>query len=88
MEVCYDPYVSVNAAWNLSRSVKHVMNVEEIYADCDYITIHVPLLDSTKGMINKEAISKMRRWCGPVKLCKRSALANEVDVLEALRAAG
>ena len=55
----YDPYVSVNAAWNLSRSVKHVMNVEEIYADCDYITIHVPLLDSTKGMINKEAISKI-----------------------------
>jgi len=43
----YDPYVSVNAAWNLSRSVKHVTNVEEIYADCDYITIHVPLLDST-----------------------------------------
>ena len=35
----YDPYVSVNAAWNLSRSVKHVTNVEEIYADCDYITI-------------------------------------------------
>ena len=56
----YDPYVSVNAAWNLSRSVKHVMNVEEIYADCDYITIHVPLLDSTKGMINKEAIAKMK----------------------------
>lgn len=44
----YDPYVSVNAAWNLSRSVKHVTNVEEIYADCDYITIHVPLLDSTR----------------------------------------
>lgn len=68
----YDPYVSVNAAWNLSRSVKHVTNVEEIYADCDYITIHVPLLDSTKGMINKEAISKMKER-GPVKLCKRSA---------------
>ena len=80
----YDPYVSVNAAWNLSRSVKHVMNVEEIYADCDYITIHVPLLDSTKGMINKEAISKMKD--GVVLLnFARDLLANEADVLEALQ---
>ena len=80
----YDPYVSVNAAWNLSRSVNHVMNVEEIYADCDYITIHVPLLDSTKGMINKEAISKMKD--GVVLLnFARDLLANEADVLEALK---
>ena len=80
----YDPYVSVNAAWNLSRSVKHVMNVEEIYADCDYITIHVPLLDSTKGMINKEAISKMKD--GVVLLnFARDLLANEADVLEELK---
>ena len=76
--------ISVNAAWNLSRSVKHVMNVEEIYADCDYITIHVPLLDSTKGMINKEAISKMKD--GVVLLnFARDLLANEADVLEALK---
>lgn len=39
----YDPYISVNAAWNLSRSVKHISNVEDIYKECDYITIHVPL---------------------------------------------
>ena len=38
----YDPYISVNAAWNLSRSVKHISNVEDIYKECDYITIHVP----------------------------------------------
>ena len=56
----YDPYVSVDAAWNISRSVKHITNVNEIYTDCDYITIHVPLLDSTKGMVNEEAISKMK----------------------------
>ena len=56
----YDPYVSVDAAWNLSRDVKHVLNVEEIYENCDIITVHVPLLDSTKGMINEEAISKMK----------------------------
>lgn len=56
----YDPYVSVDAAWNLSRDVKHVINVDEIYENCDVITIHVPLLDSTKEMINEDAISKMK----------------------------
>ncbi len=56
----YDPYLSVDAAWNLSRDVKHVLNVDEIYENCDIITIHVPLMDATKGMINKEAIDKMK----------------------------
>lgn len=56
----YDPYISVNAAWNLSRNVKHVRNVEDIYRECDYISIHVPLLDSTKKMIHKEVIAMMK----------------------------
>ena len=56
----YDPYISVNAAWNLSRSVKHVSAVEDIYRECDFITVHVPLLDSTKKMINREAIDMMK----------------------------
>ena len=56
----YDPYISVNAAWNLSRSVKHISNVEDIYRECDFITIHVPLLDSTKKMINADAIAMMK----------------------------
>lgn len=56
----FDPYVSVDAAWNISRAVKHITNVNDIYTDCDYITIHVPLLDSTNGMVNEEAISKMK----------------------------
>ncbi len=56
----YDPYVSVDAAWNLSRDVKHVLNVEEIYEECDIITIHVPLMDATKGMIDQEALDKMK----------------------------
>ncbi|MBO4980640.1 MAG: phosphoglycerate dehydrogenase [Lachnospiraceae bacterium] len=79
----YDPYVSVDAAWNLSRSVKHVINVEDIYAECDYITIHVPLLDSTKGMINKDAIAKMKDGVVILNFA-RDLLANEADVLEAL----
>ncbi|MCX4306187.1 MAG: phosphoglycerate dehydrogenase [Acetatifactor sp.] len=79
----YDPYLSVNAAWNLSRSVKHVLNVDDIYADCDYITIHVPLLDSTRGMINAVSIAKMKE--GVVLLnFARDLLANEKDVLEGL----
>ncbi|MER2026994.1 MAG: NAD(P)-dependent oxidoreductase, partial [Lachnospiraceae bacterium] len=49
----YDPYVSVDSAWHLSRKITHVLNVDDIYKDCDFITIHVPLLDSTKHMIGK-----------------------------------
>lgn len=56
----YDPYVSVAAAWSLSRDVKHVTDVNEIYEQCDFITIHVPLMDATKGMVNEEAISRMK----------------------------
>lgn len=79
----YDPYLSVDAAWNLSRDVKHVLNVEDIYQNCDYITIHVPLLDSTKGMVDKDAIALMRD--GVVLLnFARDLLVNEKDVLEAL----
>ena len=79
----YDPYLSVNAAWQLSGKVKHVINVDDIYAECDYITVHVPLLDSTKGMINKDAIAKMKD--GVVLLnFARDLLANEADVLEGL----
>ncbi len=56
----YDPYVSVDAAWNLSRDIRHVFQVDEIYETCDFITIHVPLLDSTKKMIHDDAITKMK----------------------------
>ena len=56
----YDPYISVNAAWKLSHNVKHISNVDDIYRECDFITIHVPLLDSTKKMVNADAIAKMK----------------------------
>ncbi len=80
----YDPYLSVNAAWNLSRSVKHVLNVDDIYADCDYITIHVPLLDNTRGMINAVSIAKMKEGVVVLNFA-RDLLANEKDVLEGLQ---
>ncbi|MDY4771673.1 MAG: phosphoglycerate dehydrogenase [Lachnospiraceae bacterium] len=79
----YDPYISIDAAWNLSRSIKHIKSVDEIYEQCDYITIHVPLLDSTKKMINKEAIDKMKD--GVVLLnFARDLLVDEEALVKAL----
>ncbi len=56
----YDPYLSVDGAWNLSRNVKHVTSLDDIYANCDYISIHVPLNDSTRHTVNEETIAKMK----------------------------
>ena len=56
----YDPFISIDAAWNLSRTIKHSKSLDEIYSQCDYITIHVPLLDSTRKMINQDAIDLMK----------------------------
>ena len=79
----YDPYISIDAAWNLSRTIKHIKSLDEIYSQCDYITIHVPLLDSTKEMINKEAFSKMKD--GVVLLnFARDLLVDENALIEAL----
>ena len=79
----YDPYLSVDAAWNLSRVVRHCKNVETIYTDCDFITIHVPALDSTKGMINAEAIAMMKPGVIIINAA-RDALVNEADMIAAL----
>ncbi len=81
----YDPYLSVDAAWNLSRAVRHCKNVEAIYQECDFITIHVPALDSTKGMINAEALAMMKNGVIIVNAA-RDALVNEKDMLAALAA--
>lgn len=56
----YDPYISVDAAWSLSRSIHHINDTSQIYRDCDYITIHVPLMDSTKKMIGPDEIAQMK----------------------------
>ena len=81
----YDPYVSVAAAWSLSRDVKHVMDVNEIYEQCDFITIHVPLMDATKGMVNAEAIGRMKD--GVILLnFARDLLVDEKAVLDGIAA--
>lgn len=80
----YDPYISIAGAWNLSRSVKHIATTEEIFKECDYITLHVPLLDSTKGMVNKEAFDMMKD--GAVILnYARDILVDEEAMVEALK---
>ena len=81
----YDPYLSVNAAWNVSTKVKHVMSVEDIYKECDFITIHVPLLDSTKGMISKEAIAMMKENVIVLNFA-RDTLVDEPAMVKALKA--
>ena len=79
----YDPYISIDAAWNLSRTIKHSKSLDEIYSQCDYITIHVPLTDNTKKMINKEAFTKMKD--GVVLLnFARDLLVDEEALIEAL----
>lgn len=79
----YDPYLSVDAAWNLSHGVNHTINVDEIYEHCDYITIHVPLVDATKEMINADAIAKMKKGVVVLNFA-RDLLVNEKDMLVAL----
>ncbi len=79
----YDPYLSVDAALRLTTEVKVCKNVEAIYRDCDFITIHVPALDSTKGMINAEAIALMKTGVIVINAA-RDALVNEKDMLAAL----
>ena len=81
----YDPYISVNAAWRLSRNVKHITNVDTIFQECDYITVHVPLLESTKGMINKEKLDMMKDGVVILNFA-RDTLVNDDDMAAALEA--
>ncbi|MCD8083788.1 MAG: phosphoglycerate dehydrogenase [Clostridiales bacterium] len=79
----YDPFISIRNAWMLSGDVRHTANVDTIYGECDYITIHVPAMDSTKGMLNREAFAKMKD--GTVVLnFARDVLVNDDDMIEAL----
>ena len=80
----YDPFISVNAAWSLSRNVKHISNVEDIYRECDYITIHVPLLESTKKMLNKEAFAQMKEGVVILNFA-RDLLVDEEAILAAIK---
>ena len=79
----YDPYLSVNAALNLSRMVQVTGEVETIYKNCDYISIHVPQNKETKGMINEDAFHLMKGGVRIINLA-RGGLVNEEDMIKAL----
>lgn len=79
----YDPFISVNAAWALSRDVKHITSLDTIYQECDYITVHVPLLDSTRGMINAETIKQMKDGVAVLNFA-RDLLVDDDAMAEAL----
>ena len=80
----YDPFISVNAAWNLSRDVEHITSVDTIYKECDYITVHVPLLDSTREMINEKSLDMMKDGVVILNFA-RDLLVNDDDMEKALK---
>ncbi len=79
----YDPFLSVKSAWMLSPMIKHADTVEELYSSCDFITLHVPALDSTRRMINSEAISRMKHGIKILNFA-RDVLVDEKALTEAL----
>ncbi len=79
----YDPYISINSAWNLSRDVKHITAVNDIYEECDYITLHVPLVDSNKDMVDEAAFSHMKEGVVILNFA-RAGLVNDEDMARAL----
>ncbi len=79
----YDPYVSVDSAWHLSRKINHVVDINDIYADCDIITIHVPYMESTKNMIDSSAISKMKDGVILINMA-RGGLVDEKSLIDAI----
>ena len=79
----YDPYLSVKSAWMLSPMIKHADTAEEVYAASDFITIHVPAMESTKNMINAQALSKMKRGIKILNFA-RDVLVDEEALREAL----
>lgn len=79
----FDPFISVNTAWNLSRNVQRAMSMEELYAKSDYITVHVPLTPDTKGMFNEAAFKLMKDDVYILNF-SRGGLVNEQDIAVAL----
>ena len=79
----YDPYLSVKSAWNLTHNAVHIQDINEIFENCDYITIHVPLTDSTKNLVNANTIAKMKDGVRILNFA-RGGLVNNDDLKAAL----
>ena len=81
----YDPYLSVNAAWSLDRHIRHANNLESLIAESDFVTIHVPATDETRGLIGTDEIAKMKDGAIVLNFA-RDVLVDEVAMADALRA--
>ena len=79
----YDPFISVESAWHLSSDIARAKGPEEIYSNSDYITLHVPLADSTRNMINREAFKRMKKGTRLLNFA-RGGLVNEEDLEQAI----
>ena len=79
----YDPFLSVDNALRISHKVRHVVSLDEIFAECDYITVHVPLTPDTKGVINKDNIAKMKDGVRIINY-SRADLVVSADIIAAL----
>jgi D-3-phosphoglycerate dehydrogenase len=79
----YDPYISVEAAWNLSRVVQREDTLEGLLAKADYVTLHLPLVETTKGLLDKERFRGMKKGARLVNLA-RGGLVNEADLIDVL----
>lgn len=79
----YDPYLSVDRAWGISRAIHHADNLKEIYEKCDFITLHVPCNAETKGMINSQSISQMKHGVRLLNFARGELVVNE-DLLAGL----
>lgn len=79
----YDPYLSVENAWQLSKNIKHAASLHEIYQECDYITLHVPATDSTRGMIDAASIELMKKGVRILNF-SRGELVNSQNLLAAV----
>ncbi len=81
----YDPYLSVKSAWNLTHNAVHIYDINEIFEKCDYITVHVPLTDDTRGLIDKDTIAKMKDGVRILNFA-RGELVDTDDIKAALEA--
>ena len=79
----YDPYLSLQNAWNLSHNIKRATELKEIYENCDYISIHVPLNGATKGMINKDTLAEMKDGVRILNFARDGLVASD-DMIAAL----
>ena len=80
----YDPFISVDAAWQLSREIKHASTIGEVYENCDFITLHLPLNDKTKEMINSETMATMKKGVRILNFARGELVADD-DILQAIK---